>query len=150
MKRKIFTTLLVLSLTMHSFADDPSTINKEANVSSTVQSKFAQGFAGAQNVTWEVNDKFQKAYFTLNGQKFTAFYNLEDEFVATTHIVNWNMLPASALHQIGKSYRGYMIRSVIQYTNQEKAYFVCLIKDNKELLVSVLPDNTVNLFKRIN
>ena len=150
MKRKFFTALLVVGLSVNSLADDPSVSNKPAKVTTTVQSKFAAGFAEAQNVTWEVTDKFQKAYFTLNGVTMTAFYNLQDDFVATTHHVTWNMLPTASLHQIGKTYRGYMIKSVIQYTNVEKVYFVNLIKDKKELLVSVMPDKTVNIFKRLN
>ncbi|MDQ4140294.1 MAG: hypothetical protein M3142_07190 [Bacteroidota bacterium] len=150
MKALTFTFALILSLSLRANADDPTTGTKITNVTATVQSKFAQSFAGAENVTWEVTDKFQKAYFVLNGIHFTAFYNLKDEFVATTHHVKWNVLPIKSLHRIGKIYRGFMIKSVIQYTDQEKVYFVNLAKKNKELLVQVLPDHNITLFKRIH
>ncbi|MDQ3290962.1 MAG: hypothetical protein M3Q05_06690 [Bacteroidota bacterium] len=150
MKSFIITLALVLSLFARTFADDPTTGTKITKVTETVQSKFAQSYAEAENVTWELTDKFQKAYFILNGIHYTAFYNLKDEFVATTHHVKWNVLPIKSLHLIGRIYRGFMIKSVIQYTSQEKVYFVNLAKNNKELLVQVQPDQNVTLFKRLH
>ncbi|PSR52665.1 hypothetical protein AHMF7605_03555 [Adhaeribacter arboris] len=149
MKSFVFTLAFFLTLSLRTLADDPTTTAKLTKVTETVQSKFAQGFAGAENVTWEITDKFQKAFFKKNGIYFTAFYNLKDEFVATTHHVTWNALPLKSLHRIGKIYRGYRIKSVIQYTNQEKVYFVNLEKKNKQLLVQVQPDQNVTLFKRL-
>lgn len=149
MKISILTAFLILRLAVSNFAADDFTGKTGVTISHTVQAKFAKKFAEAEAVTWQVTEKFQKAYFTLNGLPMTAFYNLKDEYVATTHLIHYTKLPVVALNRIGKRYRGYMIKSVIQYTGTETVYFVNLIKANKEVLVRVMLDSNIYLFKKL-
>ena len=150
MKKVFYTALLVMGLSVSTFAANDYSEKKEAKVTTSLQSKFETTYAGATNVTWTVNDKFQKASFTLNGVQMTAFYDLNNDYVATTHPTKADVLSTVALNRISKAYKGYEIGKVIEYDNGSKVLFVDLKKGEKEVLVRVMPNNSVYFFKQLN
>ncbi|QNF31655.1 hypothetical protein HUW51_02535 [Adhaeribacter swui] len=149
MKKVIYTALLVTGLSVNTFAADDYRYSKEAKVSSVAKSQFNDLYTGATNVSWVVTDKFQKAFFTLDGVNMTAFYDLEGNHVATTQAGKTEKLSELALARIAKAYKGYEITKVIEYNSDATIYFVDLKKGEKEVLVRVMPDNYVYFFKQL-
>ena len=88
-----------------------------ARVTYTATTQFTSDFADATNVTWSVNKNFQKAVFTLNDAKMTAFYNHDGEFVAVTQDVDVRAIPAKAQKEIAANYKGYAVKEVIVVQN---------------------------------
>lgn len=150
MKKVFYTALLVMGLSVSTFAANDYSEKKEAKVASSLQAKFENTYAGATNVTWTVTDKFQKASFNLDGVQMTAFYDLNNDYVATTHATKADKLSAVALERIAKTYKGYEIGKVIAYDNGSKVLFVDLKKGEKEVLVRVMPNNSIYFFKQLN
>ena len=150
MKKVFYSALLVIGLSVSTFAANNYKEKKAANVSTAVQAQFENQYADAEDVTWTATSQFQKASFKLNGKQMTAFYNLDNEHVATTQATSVEKLSAAAKTRLEKAYKDYTVKNVIQYDNGKTIYFVNLKKDQKEVLVRVMPDNSVYFFKQIN
>ncbi|MXV51119.1 hypothetical protein GS399_09075 [Pedobacter sp. HMF7647] len=151
MKKLLITLSIATTLTTAAFADikvDDKGKNKDATT--TAQYQFAFEFKNAKDVEWTVTpSQLQKATFTLDGVSTAAFYNMDNEHVATTQYVDAKELPANAVSQIQKYYKGYTIGQVVKYIDADPVYFVDLKNDKEELLISVTKDNSVGFFKQI-
>lgn len=149
MKKVFYSALLVMGLSVSTLAATGNETKNTITVSPNVQARFESRYAGAESVTWTATNQFQKAIFTLNGVPMTAFYNLANEYIATTQISSADRLAAAVKVRLEKTYKGYTVNKVIQYDNGQTIYFVDLKKDQKEVLVRVMPDNNVYFFKQI-
>jgi len=157
MKKLFITTAIAAMFSASVFADGTKTAATKINVSYTVVNEFNTNFADAKNVTWSVNNDFQKASFILNGVKTTAFYNMQGEFVAVTMNIDVKAIPAKASADIADKYKGYSVEGVIVVQNntelnpdaEETAYFVELKNDSKEILVKINSDLHTEFFKEV-
>jgi hypothetical protein len=158
--KKIFLTIATAALlSVNVFAADGGKKNNEtsANVSYSVQQEFNADFANAQNVFWTVNKNCQKADFTVDGIKKTAFYSLSGDFLGTTQVIGYNAIPAKSKKIIEESYKGYVAGNVIVYQTNEAiidtidptSYFVDLKSSNHEVLVRVTEAGGVEFFKQV-
>ena len=157
--KKIFLTIATAALfSVNVFAIDGGKKTEEpAKVSYSVQRSFSSDFENAKNVSWTVTDNCQKADFTVDGVKKTAFYNKEGEFLGTTQSVGYNAIPQKSQTLIAVSYPGYTPKDVIVYqTNQElnttidpTSYFVDLKSSDHEVLVRVTDNGKLDFFKQV-
>ncbi|GGH05479.1 hypothetical protein [Mucilaginibacter phyllosphaerae] len=156
MKKLFISTAIAALFTANIFAANTITKSEEGsdNVSYIVNSKFNSDFVRAENVTWKVTPKFQKATFTLDGVKKAAFYNLRGELIGVTENVQFKELPTKAKKEIGLKYAGYFANEVIKFDNGDNgfdstAYFVDLKNDKEEVLVRVTPSAGVYFFQQV-
>jgi len=158
--KKIFLTIATAALlSVNVFAADGGKKTNEtaANVSYSVSRSFKSDFAGATNVTWTVTKNCQKADFTIDGVKKTAFYNLSGEYMGTTQYIDYRAIPAASQKTIAKDYKGYEPVGVIVYQAyvslesdiEPTTYFVDLKSANHELLVRVTGTGSVETFKQV-
>jgi hypothetical protein len=158
--KKIFLTIATAALfSVTVFAADGGKKANEtsANVSYSVQQEFTADFAGAQNVVWTVTKNVQKADFTVDGAKKTAFYNLAGDFLGTTQTIGYNAIPAKSQKLIADDYKGYAASYVIVYQANESlnndidptSYFVDLKNEKHEVLVRVTGSGSVEFFKQV-
>lgn len=132
----------------------------EASYQSTQQ--FKMDFGNATHVSWIRDGFFDKATFTQNGKTMEAYYDFDAQLVGTITPAVFSDLPASARKDIQKHYKDYKIVKVIKYDNNEShsddmllygmqfegedSYFVELSKNNKKIVLHVLPDGGVFYF----
>jgi hypothetical protein len=152
--KRIFVTIAITALfSANIFAANSVAITEDgtAGVSYTVINKFNTDFVRAQNVNWKVNSNFQKATFTLDGEKMSAFYSLQGEYMGLTQNVQFKALPTKAKKEIGQKYEGYFVQEVIKLDADDDTtvYFVDLKKDNDEFLVRVTPSANVYFFQQV-
>jgi hypothetical protein len=152
--KRIFVTIAITALfSANIFAANSvaKTEDGTAGVSYTVINKFNTDFVRAQNVNWKVNSNFQKATFTLDGEKMSAFYSLQGEYMGLTQNVQFKALPTKAKKEIGQKYEGYFVQEVIKLDADDDTtvYFVDLKKDNDEFLVRVTPSANVYFFQQV-
>src|SRR6185312_1297750 len=107
-----FATAALFSVSAFATGGGKKAAETAANVSYTVQRQFAEDFSQAQDVTWTVTKNCQKADFTIDGTKKTAFYNLSGDFLGTTQIVGYDAIPAKSKKQIADQYKGYIADGV--------------------------------------
>lgn len=156
MKKIFITTAMIALLGTSVFAKDGGKkVEKAVTVSYTVQNQFDADFSDATDVNWTVTSNCQKATFTLNDVKMTAFYNLQGEYLGTTQDVAYSTLTSKAKKQITDKYKDYTVADVIKYetsdnvTADQTVYFVDLKNTTSEILVRVTPSADVYFFKQV-
>lgn len=159
MKKIFLTTAIAALFTANVFAFNTSfKVEDEGaeHVSHAVINRFKADFSGAKNVNWTVTANSQKAEFTVDNVKMTAFYDTRGEFLGVTQYVDYKAIPAKAQKEIAVKYEGYDVASVIKFdTNsadpaiETTVYFVDLKKDSKELLLRVTPSANVYFFQQV-
>jgi hypothetical protein len=159
MKKIFLTTAIAALFTANVFAFNGVTKNEDegaANVSYSVINKFKADFSGAKNVTWVVTSNTQKAEFTVEDVKMTAFYDLRGEFLGVTQYVDYKTIPSKAKEEIASKYKNYNVKNVIKFdTNsadpniEATVYFVDLKSASEELLVRVTPSAGVYFFQQV-
>jgi len=148
MKKFLFTALLMIGLSLGAFAKTGNDEGKE-KISAPVKAKFNNQFYGAENVIWTASPKFRKATFTKDGVTMTAFYNWQNELVATTQLVEIMTLNPLAIKKLIKYYPGYQMGEIIKYNGSEEVYFVNLKNDQENFLVQITSDLSVSYFKEV-
>ena len=157
--KKIFVTLATIGLlatTSVYAADGGKKTERAVSVSYTVEAQFESAFSDAKDVTWSVTPNVQKAAFTLNDVKMTAFYSLQGEYMGTTQNVDYSTINPKAKAEIADKYKGYSVSEVIKLqTNASEAdfdetvYFVDLKNQTGEILLRVTPNAGVYFFKTV-
>ena len=156
--KKIFLTIATIGLLGTSVyaADGGKKTEKTPAVTYTVQSEFDSTFSEATNVSWTVTSNLQKATFTLNDVKMTAFYNLQGEYLGVTQDVAYSALNAKAKRQIAAKYADYKVGEVIKLTtadndtnSDQTVFFVDLAGKTDELLVRVNTSSDVYFFQKV-
>jgi hypothetical protein len=147
MKKSLLSALLMMVLSVVAFAKNDKEKGKERK--STTASYYATELAGAKNVTWTKSGKFQKASFIKDGARMTAFYNWQNELIATTQIVDVTELPAKAINNLVKYFPGNKMGEIVRYKNNETIYFVNLTNEKEDFIVKVDGSSNVSYFKRL-
>src|ERR1700712_5139443 len=117
MKKIFITAILFSSLSVGVFAADGGKKKDNSNseaVTYTVLNQFAYDFKDAKDIVWKVDGNCQKAEFTANGQKFTAFYSLAGDYMGVTRAVTLKSVPAEAQKEIASQYSTYKVGEVIE------------------------------------
>jgi hypothetical protein len=153
--KKLFITAAIATLfSVAAFADNGKQNGDEENVSYNALSDFKSDFKDADNTVWSITESFQKVHFTERNKIYTAFYNLDGDYLGLTENVNYNRIALPARKEIADEYKDYKVMDVIKYntntTKEPTAYFVDLQKNNREILLKVSADNEVSYFKDIN
>jgi hypothetical protein len=147
MKKIICVAFLITGLSVGTFAKTTPDRGKEAKPTSQLQVKFAHDYASAENVVWSASPRFLNAAFMIKSVQMTAFYNHQNEFVATTQLVEVTALAPAAIKNLIKHYPGYQMGQIIKYNGSKEAYFINLRNDKENFLVIITSDAQVSYFK---
>jgi len=156
--KKIFITLATAGLLVTSAyaADGGKKITRTTEVTYALQDHFESRFSGAKDVVWTINNNCQKAAFTADGVKMTAFYSLQGDYLGVTRDATYAELADKAKQAIADKYKGYTVNQVIKYETlnedvnfEETSYFVDLKNESNELLVRVTPSSNVYFFQDV-
>ena len=146
MKKSLLSALLMMVLSVVAFAKNDKEKDKERK---SAVAYYAHELKGAENVIWSKSGKFQKASFIKDGTRMTAFYNWQNELIATTQIVDVTELPSRAIQNLVKYFPGNKMGEIVRYKNNETVYFVNLTNEKEDFIVKVDAGNSVNYFKKL-
>ncbi|GAB2684620.1 hypothetical protein GCM10027037_02290 [Mucilaginibacter koreensis] len=159
MKKFLLATLVsaLVGLNVYAAKDDKKTDDKTASVTYKTATQFETDFKDATDVIWKTGSRCQQADFTVDGQRMSAFYSFDGQFMGLTHNVTAKAIPAKAMEKIEKQYEGYTVgRVIVLQTNtalnpdlDPVAYFVDLKNDSKEVLVRITPQLNIEFFQQI-
>ncbi|KAA8477965.1 hypothetical protein BDE36_0089 [Arcticibacter tournemirensis] len=166
MKKLFYLAFLVLALSGKSYADDKNkSEKKDAEVSYFAENNFLSKYQSAANVKWTVTNQFQKASFTLDGVKMSAFFDLNGDYIATTQYVDFNKLPAVSKSRLQKFYADYSVDEIVRYDfdgqndsglyllsgqrNYGTIYFASLKNKEESMVVKITPDGEVSYLKNL-
>lgn len=138
------------------FADGGKKATKVTTVSYSVENEFTSDFSDAKNVSWSITPNVQKATFTQDGVKMTAFYSLQGDYMGVTQNVDYAALSDKAKAIIADKYKDYSVKEVVKLetTNpdanfEETNYFVDLKNGADEILVRVTSSADVYFFQQV-
>src|SRR5215217_6883651 len=140
MKKLFITAAIAAMFSVNAFADGGKKAKAEGekNISYSALNKFAVDFDNASNVVWTVTPNCQKVDFVLGGAKYTAFYDLDGEYLGRTQEVSLSALTDANRKEVTTKYADYKVSHVIKYetnTAESVVYFVDLIKADKEIVL---------------
>ena len=135
------------------------------NFSNQTRANFYSDFGYIPISNWEVTDLFDKISFMKNDVMCTAYYDANSELVGTISNAPVTDLPAHALQDINKKYKGYTIGNVVFYDDNESnetdmmyygqqfddedKYFVELQNDKEKIVVQVNTVGEVSFFRTL-
>jgi len=156
MKKLFITAAIATMFSASVFADGTKKVHT-VTVSYSVINKFSTQFPDAKNITWTVNNGFQRADFELEGVQSSAFYDLSGDFVAITEEITAKAVPAATLKEINTKFNGYTVDHMIVLQNNTEfnpdaeatVYFADLKNGQKEALVRIDADGHIELYKEV-
>jgi len=154
MKKLFITAAIATMFSVTAFADGGKKAKAEGekNVSYTALNKFSSEFGNASNVVWTVTPNCQKVEFLTESGKYTAFYDLDGEYLGRTQEISILLLPEANRKEIKAKYSDYTVSHVIQYENtsaEPLVYFVDLVKAGKEVVLKAAPNQGLAFFQAI-
>lgn len=180
--------LVMLFTTLKAESENPTLLNsgkKNAKIESKTERKeirkekrnlvsditkyaFSTDFGEIPDVTWETDQLYDEALFTMNGTKYKAFYDENSKLVCTTTDKTFADLPMNAQNEINKEYKDYTIDKVVylednkfndnnalmygaQFQNED-VYFAELTNNTngKNIVIQINPDGQVFFFKELH
>jgi len=154
MKKLFITAAIATMFSVTAFADGGKKAKAEGekNVSYTALNKFSADFENATNVVWTVTPNCQKVDFVTESGKFTAFYDLDGEYLGRTQEISILLMPEANRKEIKAKYGDYTVSHVIKYENnsvEPLVYFVDLVKADKEIVLKAVPNQNLAFFQAI-
>jgi hypothetical protein len=130
MKKILIIATIILTASTAVFAGD------EDKVSPRAVSSFNADFSSAQEVDWQVSDKYYRAAFTMNEQRIFAYYNLEGDLMSIARYISSLQLPVTLFNDLKKEYSQYWISDLFEVSNSEGLhYYVTLETADTKLMM---------------
>ena len=143
--KKIFATLLLVALSIASFAGGNKADKK-------LLSDLTMALKNSTQVVHSSTADYDKATYSFNGKKVSAFYTLENNSLIGFSIkMVGNDLPQDIVNAIQKKYSGWNIVDAIYFidANARGSYFAQVQKGKNNLALKVYPDGKVGIFSRM-
>jgi len=145
MKKLILILIVSLGTTELAIGAD-----KKDNVNEQVSLSFSRDFAGALNVTWQQEKKYEKATFTLDGLIMSAYYTEEGELKMVSRNILSDHLPLILLLNLKKNYSNYWISDLMEMTSENTTtWYVKLETGENALILKSGPYNEWVIYKKI-
>src|SRR6476469_2605661 len=152
MKKYIFIIALALS-TLSTFATERVDDVKKVTVEAT--SHFAQEFAYAEKVSWNIKDLYIQANYSFKGKRMAALYDLQGKYLGAVEYLTYKDLPLKARTKIDEKYANYTFRSALKIVDRPEGandlgtYLVDVASDSKQLVLAVSESADVSVHKTI-
>lgn len=160
MKKSIILSLFVFLSASITVKANHASVSKEGgieSISSDVLKQFGYTFYRATEVTWTINNTYQKATFMLNGKVSYSLYDLNNKFLVATQLTNSNELPAKITQDLAKNYADFKIVNVLKVLerptdfNMEddtNSFWIDLINKDQHLIAVAISNTSISIVKR--
>lgn len=164
--KKLTLIALVTLLSFGAFAADGVKKSDDTDkVSSYVMRQFETEFGDAKDVTWTVNESYNKVEFTADNVKMAAFYDANGKYIGHTEAVTYNALPSAARKQIARDYEGFHVKELLRFQfadaptsalarltaisiYDDEVYFLSLNKADKQATLKISPSSSVEILSK--
>jgi hypothetical protein len=150
--KKLFLSMSMAAVSLLALANAPKN-NSEKSAKkffTYTASQTLQGMYGkVEKLQWsKAKDDLLRADFSIDGENFTTFFDLEGQFVATTSVKSIDQLPAVVRKSLKQKFEGKEISSLVQYESaSETAYFAEIRENNKTRIFRVGTNGAINRFQ---
>lgn len=140
MKQLFILALMAIAITTTAFA------------SSDAKDHFSAVYRNAKNVTWKINNQFEKASFMEGKDKVEVFYDFAGEMIGTGRTFAFDKLPKSAIATITTKYTFpvYTLRDCIEFTDagNNSTYYISLDKKDESVVLKITDGGLTTVFER--
>jgi len=144
MKKVLFAVLITVSLVSSSFATAPV---KEVKVGSRVAYALSSNFGNVSNVKWDVKPNFAKATFVYNDVETQAFFELDGNFIGSSHAISLESLPTITKRTFAKKYSGYTVKEAIHFDGADQSAYYISAENEKQSVILKVVNGSIEVFK---
>lgn len=140
MKKLVIAAAMFVSLS--AFAN-------EEKVNSRVLYAFQSEFTTATEVEWKAATDYYIASFAMNGQRISAYYNMEGQLMGITRNLSSAQLPVALQNNLKKSYSNYWISDLFEVANNNgTSYYVTLETGNSKIVLESINGSDWSTYKK--
>ncbi len=135
------------------------------SISFESENNFDIDYPKASDVAWEKTGSFDQANFVSNGQKKSAYFDMDGNLVGTTTSVKLSDLPEKAQRILQNKYSDYTVGPILYFEDNDQndanmvlwatefdsqnLYFAELDKGGDKIVVEISPSGDVSYFTKI-
>ena len=115
-----------------------------------VLNEFKKEFAAAENVTWDKQDEFDKATFTLAGRRVVAYFNSNGQLEGCIRDLFFDQLPLAVMTAVDKKYGTADIIDIREVSNSEGTSYRLTVESNQRRhRIKVTPDGNITVIEKV-
>ena len=146
-------------------AKDPIMNTGNVSISFESEDNFAIDYPKVSDVAWEKTGSFDQVNFVSDGQKMSAYYDMDGNLVGTTTKKALTDLPEKAQKMLQDKYADYAVGPIIFFRDNDlhdanmvlwatefdsqDLYFAELVKGGDKIVVEITPSGDVSYFTKI-
>jgi hypothetical protein len=104
------------------------------NVNEKVAAAFKHEFVQAKEVSWSKSDNGYRAIFRMNEDILTAFFSEDGILMGVTRNLLSTELPIGLQTSLHKSYDGYWISGLFEYSKQDDSGYLVTLENADEVI----------------
>ena len=141
----MFVSVSAMLIAMMSFA-----VGVSPEPTAAVLDEFKKEFAAAENVSWDKQEEFDKATFTLAGRRVVAYFNESGKLEGSIRDLLFDQLPLAVMTAVDKKYGSTGILDVREVSNPEgTSYRLTVETKSRKIRIKVSPDGSIAVLERL-
>jgi hypothetical protein len=161
MKKLILNSLFIFLIAVSSVKADTKLAKVDdgiEKISSDVLRHFGYSFYRASNISWTINNAYQKATFMLNGKTTYALYDLSSRFLVATQLTEVGDLPEKIKENLKKDFADYKVGNILkvierpgdyQFEDDTNAYWLDLNSKTEQVVAVSLNSSSLSIVKTL-
>lgn len=129
---------LFIALTILCSVFTMAAVANEVKVTPKVQAAFESTFNKASNVKWAKVKNLYQADFTIEDQKFSAYFNVDGDMVVVARFITTAQLPFGLKQSLKEKASEHEVAYLFELSDEEGVHYYATIQkgDKKEMLQS--------------
>jgi hypothetical protein len=147
--KKLFLTLSFAAFGLLVMANPPKKNGKKGNFPYAPNQTLVHMYGEVENLRWTKSlDDLVRADFQIDGENFSTFFERDGKFVATTHEISLEQLPAIARKSLKAKMPGKDYTKIVHYQSNESAtYFVEVAEQDGTAIYKLSSEGDISRFK---
>ena len=135
--------LLFITAAANSFAGIPERVEE------IVLTAFNKQFSKAQEIKWETNIAFDRAIFTMDGERFSAWYEHSGELYAFLRDIEPAQLPIKLMLTLEKAAEGFTIVELAEVVFTDYSNYYVSIENAQYKIILEAGNDHWGVFSKI-
>lgn len=147
--KKLFLSIALASVSLFALANAPKKKDRKSGYPYAASQSLYQMYGNVENLKWsQAKDEMYRADFQIDGENFSTFFDVNGNFVATTHEISLEQLPATARKALKAKFPVKEIGKIVHYQSNESAsYYAEILEEGGATIYSVGSGGEISRFK---
>lgn len=147
--KKLFLSIAMASVSLLVLANPPKKNNDRGKYPYAADQTLYKMYGKVENLKWsQAREEMHRADFQIDGENFSTFFDAEGNFVATTHEISLEQLPAAARKALKAKFTAKNIGKIVHYqSNESSSYFAEILDEGGAVIYTVGSEGGISRFK---